>query len=227
MDASRHPGSWNPVQHYQDGAVAESYDRERFSCFAGRVFNRLDKRTVRRALEGLAPGSVVADIPCGTGRLAEVALEMGYEVCGIDISPAMLEMARNRLARFGARFTARVADIRALQAAGQSFDAVLSARFLMHFPLDEQRQLIRGLARLAGRRLVLTHGIDTAWHRLRRDFKSRFEYFWNPAAFPVSEAELASMLREAGFAERGRHYVLPFLSEAVAIVAEPNGGEMP
>jgi hypothetical protein len=97
----------------------------------------------------------------------------------------------------------------------------------MHFPLDEQRQLIRGLARLAGRRLVLTHGIDTAWHRLRRDFKSRFEYFWNPAAFPVSEAELASMLREAGFAERGRHYVLPFLSEAVAIVAEPNGGEMP
>lgn len=225
MDVSRQPGDWNPVQHYQDGAVAASYDRERFSSLAGRVFNHLDKRAVRRALAGLAPGSVVADIPCGTGRLAEVALEMGYAVCGIDISPAMLERARNRLARFGARFTALVADIRELQAAGQSFDAVLSARFLMHFPLAEQRRLIRSLARLAGQRLVLTHGIDTPWHRLRRDFKRQFAYFRNPAAFPVSQAELASMLREAGFAERGRYYVLPGLSEAVAIVAEPGGGE--
>jgi SAM-dependent methyltransferase len=226
MDASRHPGGWDPAQHYQDGAVAESYDRERFSSLPGRVFNRLDRRAVRRALAGLPPGSVVADIPCGTGRLAEVALEMGYEVCGIDISPAMLEMARRRLARFGARFTARVADIRALQSTGQSFDAVLSARFLMHFPLDEQRQLIRGLARLAGRRLVLTHGFDTPWHRLRRDFKRRFAYFRNPAVFPVSPDALSSMLRAAGFVERRRHAVLPILSEAVAIVAEPSGGEM-
>ena len=226
MDASQHPGGWNPVQHYQDGAIAEAYDRERFSCFAGRLFNRLDKRAVRRALEGLAPGSVVADIPCGTGRLAEVALEMGYEVCGIDISPAMLEMARNRLARFGARFTARVADIRALPATGQSFDAVLSARFLMHFSIDEQFQLIRGMARLARRRLVLTQGLDTPWHRLRREFKSRFEYFRNPAAFPVTEDRLAAMLRETGFVECRRYAVLPFLSEAVAIVAEPSGGEL-
>ncbi len=224
MDASPPSGRWNPVQHYQDGAVAQSYDRERFSSLAGRVFNRLDKRAVRRALEGLAPGSVVADIPCGTGRLAEVALEMGYEVCGIDISPAMLEMARNRLARFGTRFTALVADIRALQAASRRYDAVLSARFLMHFPLAEQRQLIRGMARLAGGRLVLTHGIVTPWHRLRRDFKSRFAYFQNPAPFPLSEADLDSMLREAGFVERSRHYVLPGLSEAVAIVAAPSGG---
>jgi 2-polyprenyl-3-methyl-5-hydroxy-6-metoxy-1,4-benzoquinol methylase len=225
MDASRHSRAWDPAQHYQNGAVAESYDRERFSSLAGRVFNHLDRRAVRRALEGLAPGSVVADVPCGTGRLAEVALEMGYEVCGIDISPAMLEMARRRLARFGARFTASVADIRALQSAGQRFDAVLSARFLMHFPLGEQRQLIRGLARLARRRLVLTQGIDTPWHRLRRDFKSRFAYFGDPAAFPVSAGDLAAMLREAGFVERRRHAVLPFLSEAVAIVAEPSGGE--
>ncbi len=225
MDASHTPGRWDPARHYQDGGVAESYDRTRFSSLAGRVFNRLDRRAVRRALEGLAPGSVVADIPCGTGRLAEVALEMGYEVCGIDISPAMLEMARNRLARFGARFTAKVADIRALQSDGSRFDAVLSARFLMHFPLGEQRQLIGSLARLAKRRLVLTQGIDTKWHRLRRDFKRRFDCFGDPAAFPVSESDLAAMLREAGFAERRRHAVLSFLSEAVAIVAEPTGGE--
>jgi SAM-dependent methyltransferase len=226
MDGQRHHGNWDPSRHYQDRDVAESYDRERFSGLAGSVFNRLDKRAVRRALAGLAPGSVIADIPCGTGRLAEVALELGHSVCGIDISPVMLEMARNRLARFGARFTARVGDIRALPAGGPAFDAVLSARFLMHFPPDEQRKLIGGLARLARRRLVLTHGLDTPWHRLRRNLKGRFEYFRIPAPFPVSPDDLAVMLNAAGFVERRRHYVLPFLSEAASIVAAPMRDEI-
>jgi SAM-dependent methyltransferase len=226
MDGQRHHRDWDPAQHYQDGDVAESYDRERFSGLAGSVFNHLDKRAVRSALADLAPGSVIADIPCGTGRLAEVALELGHRVCGIDISPAMLEIARNRLERFGARFTAQIGDIRALPSAGRKFDAVLSARFLMHFPLDEQRKLIAGLARLARRRLVLTQGIDTPWHRLRRDLKSRFKYFRIPAPFPVSPDELAAMLRAAGFVERRRHYVLPLLSESLAIVAEPSMGEI-
>ena len=39
---------WDPVTHYKEIAVAERYDRERFSSLAGRVFNALERYCMRR-----------------------------------------------------------------------------------------------------------------------------------------------------------------------------------
>ena len=214
--------AWDPTRHYQDAAVADDYDRARFSSPAGRLFNFLDRRAVHRALADLPAASTLADVPCGTGRLAAVALTLGFSVHGVDIAPAMLAVARRRLAAFGDRFTTAVADIQSLDPARQ-FDAVLSARFLMHFPPHEQQTLIGMLGRLARRRLVLTHGIDTALHRRRRALKHATGWFQNPAAFPVTDARLAQMLAAVGFHEVRRYRILPLLSEAVVVVAERAG----
>lgn len=219
MDNLHYGKAWDPTRHYQDAAIADDYDRARFSILAGRLFNFLDRRAVRRALADLPPGSTLADMPCGTGRLADVALTLGFSVHGVDIAPAMLAVARRRLAAFGDRFTTAVADVQSLDPA-HGFDAVLSARFLMHFPPDEQQTLIAALARRARRRLILTHGIDTALHRARRTLKHATGWFQNPAAFPVTEARLAQMLAAVGFREIRRYRILPVLSEAVVIVAE-------
>jgi SAM-dependent methyltransferase len=225
MDAQHYGKDWNPTEHYRDRAVAAAYDRERFTSLAGRLFNHRDRAAVRRALVDLPPDSLIGDIPCGTGRMAEVALELGHRVHGIDISPAMIEVARRRLARFGTRFTAQAVDVRALDAAHLQFDAVLSARFLMHVPVAEQNVLVQSLARAATLRVVLTQGLISPWHRLRRAAKQRAGLFQNPAAFPLSRAELALMLRESGLAETRRHRVLPIVSEVVVIVAEPVAAE--
>jgi len=219
MDTYRYGKDWDPTRHYRDESVARGYDHVRFSGFAGRVFNFLDREAVRRALADLPAGSLIGDLPCGTGRLAEVALEMGFRVHGMDVSPAMLAVARRRLARFGNRFTAGTGDILALRGRPR-FDAVLSARFLMHFPPERQRALVRALAAASRGRVVLTQGIDTRFHRLRRKVKSWTGWFQNPAAFPVSDAALAEILGAAGLREIRRHAVLPGMSEAVAIVAE-------
>lgn len=40
------------------------------------------------------------DIACGPGHFAEFFLERGYEVVGVDLSEHMLELARERAARF-------------------------------------------------------------------------------------------------------------------------------
>lgn len=222
MDNLHYGKAWDPTRHYQDAAIADGYDRTRFSSLAGRLFNFLDRRAVRRALADLPANSTLADMPCGTGRLADIALTLGFSVHGVDIAPAMLAVARRRLAAFGNRFTTAVADIRSVDPT-RRFDAVLSARFLMHFPPDEQQTLIEALGRPARRRLVLTHGIDTALHRRRRAVKRATGWFQNPAAFPVTEAQLAQMLAAAGFREIRRYRILPVLSEAVVIVAERAG----
>ena len=53
MEAKGRNMDWNPTTHYQDVAVAERYDRERFSRISGRVFNALEKRAVRRAFQAI------------------------------------------------------------------------------------------------------------------------------------------------------------------------------
>src|SRR5918994_1596481 len=95
---------WDPVTHYKDAAVAELYDRERFSSLSGRIFNALEKRNIRKAFKRISRAAIVMDLPCGTGRFAEVLLDTGFKVVGIDISAAMVHVARRKLERFGRRF---------------------------------------------------------------------------------------------------------------------------
>lgn len=46
------------------------------------------------ALQHLAPGAHVLDLCCGTGQLAQVLIERGYRVTGVDGSEQMLAFAR-------------------------------------------------------------------------------------------------------------------------------------
>lgn len=56
----------------------------------------------------------VAEFGCGTGRFAEILLgeklSAGAAYLGVDLSPRMVELARTRLARFGARARVVVTD---------------------------------------------------------------------------------------------------------------------
>src|SRR5689334_7578524 len=91
-DRLRKP-TWNANAHYQDEKVASEYDAVRFSSVAGRVFNTLERNAVVSAFASLPRGARIADIPCGTGRLAEPLLEAGFRVHGMDISAQMLGVA--------------------------------------------------------------------------------------------------------------------------------------
>ena len=74
-----------------DAIAAEwEHARVRLSGAEQRIFDLLR--------EGLAPGSKVLDLGCGTGRpVAEYLVEQGLRVTGIDESTRMLELARKRL----------------------------------------------------------------------------------------------------------------------------------
>lgn len=48
------------------------------------------------AAEGIG-GGLVVDLGCGTGILAKAVSNAGYDVLGVDLSPAMIEMARRRV----------------------------------------------------------------------------------------------------------------------------------
>jgi len=58
-------------------------------------------RAVVRLL-GLAPGARVLDVACGAGRHAFALREIGIEVIGVDLSPALLRAAVRRARDAGA-----------------------------------------------------------------------------------------------------------------------------
>ncbi|MFJ3511921.1 class I SAM-dependent methyltransferase [Streptomyces luteogriseus] len=118
---------------------------------------------VRRAwagrLRGWLPGRAqdVLDLGCGTGSLSLLASEQGHRVTGVDLSPAMVALAREKLAGRDAAFL--VGDAAAPPVGEERFDAVLVRHVLWALP-DPGRALRhwRGLLRPDGR-LVLVEGV--------------------------------------------------------------------
>ncbi|MBX3112481.1 MAG: methyltransferase domain-containing protein [Fimbriimonadaceae bacterium] len=65
------------------------------------------------------------DVCCGTGNVAELMVEAGYEVVGFDIAPGMVDAARRKAAEKGLDIGYHVADARTVDL-GQTFDGAFS-----------------------------------------------------------------------------------------------------
>ncbi len=105
------------------------------------------------ALARLGPDQLALDVGVGTGDLAFDLLAASAptaRVIGVDVSPAMLEIARTRAASslVGARFEARQADVHALPFDDASFDRVVAGFAVRNFAdlaagLAEMRRVLR------------------------------------------------------------------------------------
>lgn len=165
------------------GEVAPRYDRLNRILSLG-----LDQRWRRRAIRelGLAKGSRVLDLCCGTGDLALAGAKEGLRVTGADFTAPMLRIAARKLATAAAGADARVgagaargsgteglvrADAQALPFAAGSFDGATVA-FGLRNVVDPRRALreCRRVLRPGGRLAVLEFFTvpNPAWRGLFR-----------------------------------------------------------
>ncbi|MCA1635829.1 MAG: methyltransferase domain-containing protein [Acidobacteria bacterium] len=104
----------------------------------------------------LAPGSRILDVGCGSGWLSEYFARLGYVVKGIDISPSLVEMSRERVARvpYGVdhetplRCTFEVHDIEGAPLQ-EKFDALICYDSLHHF--EDERAVVQNLSAMVER----------------------------------------------------------------------------
>lgn len=74
---------------------------------------------------GIGAGKIL-ELGCGTGKHAECLVRVGYDVHGVDLSPAMIESANARKpVEFLDRLKFEVGDVRTAKVDGE-FDAVIS-----------------------------------------------------------------------------------------------------
>jgi SAM-dependent methyltransferase len=74
----------------------------------------------------IAPGLSVLDVACGTGVVAVTAARLGAQAHGLDLSPALIERARQNAAITGLDIAFIEGDAEALPYPDASFDVVLS-----------------------------------------------------------------------------------------------------
>ena len=108
-----------------DSAVASIYDRHDDSDLRAREALRM---------LGVQKGWRVADIGCGNGVLATEAALMGAEVDAIDISPAMLELAKVYARDRKARVRTQPAGLLSFAYQPSSYDLIVSEFTLHHLP---------------------------------------------------------------------------------------------
>src|SRR6201994_5006865 len=108
-----------------DTAVAAIYDRHDDSDIRARAALKM---------LGVQKGWRVADIGCGNGVLATEAALIGADVDAVDISPAMLELAKAYASDRKARIRTQSAGLLSFAYQPDSYDLIVSEFTLHHLP---------------------------------------------------------------------------------------------
>ena len=133
------------ADHYDSFAQSYATDNE------SNLFNGHYERPAMLGLAGDVAGRRVLDVGCGSGPLAAALRAKGAVVTGLDSSPAMIDLARQRL---GADADLHVADLgRPLPFGDGAFDDVVVSLVLHYLPdwtapLAELRRVLRPGGRL-------------------------------------------------------------------------------
>jgi ubiquinone/menaquinone biosynthesis C-methylase UbiE len=91
-------------------------------------------------------GMNVLEIGCGTGTNLELFADAGCEVTGVDLSPAMIDVARRKL---GDRADLRLGDASEMSFADGSFDLVVSFLSLHEMPPAVRPLVMKEMVRVA------------------------------------------------------------------------------
>ena len=151
---------YTPVAPYYDATRDIPYTLLQ-TCFQ-RVFAQADFPKQGRIL----------DAGCGTAQVSLPLIKSGHSVVGVDVSAAMLEVARKKLAP-GDTAEFRVADVRSLEDPDGSYDGVVVSKLFQHVgnwqsAVDELLRVIKD-----GGLFMHVNEKGAFKHAVRRQFSAR------------------------------------------------------
>ena len=166
-----------------------------------------DRRIKRHLLDvaAIPPGAHVLDLGCGTGTLAIMAAERApsAHVVGLDVDPAILAIARRKVAHAGAPIVFAEGSATDPPFAPASFDRVLTTLVLHHLSTPQKR-----LALAAARRVLRPGGelhvadFGRPHTALMRLAARTFHLFDGEESTGANlRGELPGLVREAGFVD--------------------------
>lgn len=144
----------------------------------GRLWDKLEKRATAKVLPRAQRGARLLDVGCGTGHWSAFFSGRGFDVTGVDISEAMIAVARSKSI---ANASFQVADAHALPFGDDAFQAT-AAITTLEFVADAGT-VLREMARCTTPGRVMVLGILNALAPLNKTRKASGELPYAAARF--------------------------------------------
>lgn len=154
------------IEHYFDRTAMAAWEQLTSTAPVSRIRAtvRAGRDQMRQQLLDWLPadlhGARVLDAGCGTGALAMEAARRGAEVLAIDLSPALVDIARQRVAEHadlsanGGSIDFRSGDM--LDPALGHFDHVVAMDSIIHYESADAVRVIAGLAQRTSHSVLFT-----------------------------------------------------------------------
>ncbi|MFO0580384.1 MAG: magnesium protoporphyrin IX methyltransferase [Polyangia bacterium] len=203
METSSYKLTRSQLEEYFDRTAVEAWMKLTSDRPVGRIRAtvRAGRDLMRQTLLGYLPedlrGQRVLDAGCGTGALAVELARRGAHVVAIDLSPTLVNLARERTPeQLGqGRIEFRVSDM--LDPALGHFDYVAAMDSVIHYRAEDMAEMIARLCSRASRGMVFTFAPRTpllsVMHAVGKAFPRGSRA---PAIEPISERSLRARLGE-------------------------------
>ena len=154
MDSPSYTSRRSQIEDYFDRTAVQAWEQLTSDAPVGRIRTtvRAGRNNMRGTLLSWLPedmrGRRVLDAGCGTGALAVEAARRGADVVAIDLSPKLVELARQRMPESFAHGSLDFRSGDMLDAALGKFDHVVAMDSIIHY---ETKDAVAALSRLAER----------------------------------------------------------------------------
>lgn len=179
------------------GEVAANYD----ACRTKKAHWAKEQDVVRAWLHTLPKGASIGDVPFGTGRFARFYAERGLDVRGADISPDMLNAAREKL---GDIYPLDVAPADALPWPDKSVDYLISHRFVKWLPNEKELvKVLKEFARVTRKEMLIQVKLAKNKKRSLRDRVMRKWRLWRSGrikTLQITDGGFTEAVRKSGLA---------------------------
>lgn len=185
------------IEHYFDRTAADTWAKLTSEAPVGRIRQtvREGRDSMRNTLLGWLPddlaGRRILDAGCGTGAFAQEAARRGADVVAVDLSPTLIELARERVGtdEFRGSIDFRVGDMGRLELG--SFDHIVAMDSLIHYEPEDGLQTLAAMAETVTSSIVFTFAPKTpllaAMHSVGQLFPRGNR---SPAIAPMAVARL-------------------------------------
>ncbi len=182
MQAPTYAQRREEIAEYFDRTAAKAWARLTSNEPVGRIRQtvREGRDQMRNLLLSWLPddlsGRRLLDAGCGTGALALEAARRGAKVVAIDLSPTLVELARERLSQTHPELASRIefASADMLDPAWGEFDHMVAMDSLIHYEQSDIVQALNALSRRCRHSMLFTIAPRTpmlaAMHRVGRWF---------------------------------------------------------
>ena len=205
------------AQNWQDPAFAGQWDARHLTGNPARAEHLALLLSI---MDQVSEGWIL-DLGCGSGLVAQMVLDRSsnVRVFGLDSSPAMLGLAKDRLARYGERVRLADGDLTSLDrvAAPSECAAVIAVQSLHHLDEAQYGSAIRwtfkhlapgGWLFIIDRLAIPSETLYSAFHELREhqgqspnppDWSGYLEWLVANGDRPLPVQGILRLLEEAGF----------------------------